>query len=64
MTWELPEERSEFMDAYRGWQWKLIVSEFDEWLRREIKYSDKNEYEPVREKLRELVDDEGLRIWG
>jgi hypothetical protein len=63
MTWELPEDQHEFMDAFRGWQWKLLVGELDEWLRKEIKYNDKEEYQPVREKLYELVSEEGLRIW-
>ena len=59
----MPEDAPEFMDAYNGWRWKLLVSELDEWLRREIKDQDKNEYESVRERLYELVEDAGLRIW-
>lgn len=63
MTWELPEEQNEFMEAFLGWQWKSVVQEMDEWLRRQIKYSGKNEYEAVREALREMINDEGLSLW-
>jgi hypothetical protein len=31
--------------------------EFDQWLRSEIKYNGKEQYEPVREKLREFMND-------
>ena len=63
VSWDLPEDHSEFMDAYNGWRWKLIVSELDEWLRREIKYKDREGFQEVRERLHEIVDAEGLRIW-
>jgi len=63
MTWELPEDQHEFMDAFRGWQWKLIVSELDEWLRQQIKYHEREEFQEVRDRLNELVNNEGLHIW-
>lgn len=63
MTWEIPEDNEEFTSAYNGWRYKLVISEFDEWLRREIKYGGKNEYEFVRERLHDLIAAEGLNIW-
>ena len=63
MTWNLPEDDEDFESAYNGWRYKLVVSEFDEWLRREIKYACKDDYEPIREHLRDLIADEGLNIW-
>jgi len=57
------EWRDDFIDAFNGWRWRQIVTELDEWLKRQIKYSDKNEYEPARDQLHEIVDAEGLRIW-
>ena len=58
-----PEWCTEFMDAFRGWQWKLIVSNMDEWLKRKIKYGNRNEFQDARDYLLELVKGEGLRIW-
>lgn len=63
MTYEMPEDQFEFMDAYKGWQWRLIVQELDEWLRREIKYQDKEHFQEVRDELHELLDTSGLRVW-
>jgi hypothetical protein len=63
MSWELPEESSEFMESYSGWRWKLIVSELDEWLRQQIKYGERGEFQEVRDRLRELTNDEGLSLW-
>ncbi len=60
---KLPEEHTEFMDAYNGWRWKLIVSELDEWLRGQIKYNEKEALQEARDKLHELTGDEGLSIW-
>ena len=63
MTYEMPEDHFEFMDAYNGWRWKLLVQEFDEWLRQQIKYQDKEHLQEARDKLHELLDTSGLRIW-
>ena len=63
MSWELPEDQTEFMDSFEGWRWKLLVSDMDEWLRREIKYCDREELQEARDKLNELRERLGLRIW-
>ncbi len=62
-SYELPEEHTEFMDSYNGWRWKLSMSEMDEWLRQQIKYKDKNEFQPVRDKLYEILSEAGLKLW-
>jgi hypothetical protein len=62
-SYELPEEHSEFMDAYNGWRWKLVVSTLDEWFRTEIKHYEKEYLQEARDKLSEITGEEGLNIW-
>lgn len=63
MIWEMPGDHQDFLDAYNGWRWKMIVSELDEWLRRKIKYEDSNELQEVRDKLHEIKSGDGLNLW-
>ena len=64
------DERSNFEDAVNGQKWRLLVWDFDQWLRAQYKYmsddgysDDKyNAYYEAREKLRELINEEGLKL--
>ena len=64
LTFTLPEEREEFDDARRGGDWKAAVFEFDQFLRSEIKYTDKDTtvHQALRDKLHELIQECGLSL--
>lgn len=64
------DDRSEFQDAINGTKWKLAMWELDQWLRAQYKYMPDNEYsadkyetyEKCREKLRDILIQEGLNL--
>lgn len=64
------DDRSEFQDAINGTKWKLAMWELDQWLRSQYKYMPDNEYsadkyetyEKCREKLRDILIQEGLNL--
>jgi len=68
LTFNLPDEQNDFDMAIEGSKWFLVVWEFDQHLRSELKYNvDLNESqylyaEKLREKLREMVYDNGLNL--
>ncbi len=39
LTFDLPEEDSEFSHASNGWKWRMIVSEILDNIRQDVKYS-------------------------
>lgn len=63
-------DRSNFEDAVNGTKWKLAMWELDQWLRAQYKYMPDTEYneaayeayEKSREKLREILNEEGLNL--
>jgi hypothetical protein len=64
------DERSNFEDAINGTKWKLAVWELDQWLRAQYKYMPDaeyseaayNAYEKSRERLFEILNEEGLKL--
>ena len=57
LEFNLPEENQEFELHTKASKMYCTLWEFDQWLRSEIKYNGKEQYEPVREKLREFMND-------
>jgi hypothetical protein len=64
-------KEDEFDDARTaldGWKWKHSMWDLDQWLRSEIKYNEKlseeryDAYEAVRDKIREILNDDNLNI--
>ena len=67
LTFMLPEEEIAFNDAMNGARWHGIVFDFDEYLRRRLKYEDLPEavdmsVECARTTLRDLIADENLEL--
>lgn len=65
LEFDLPDEEYEFRSAINGHKYRSVLIDLDNHLRSKLKYSDLTEvqddiYEEVREKLRELIADEGL----
>jgi hypothetical protein len=57
LEFNLPEDNQEFELAAKALKMFGTLWDFDVWLRTEIKYNNQEQYEPVREKLRELMND-------
>jgi hypothetical protein len=62
------EEAQDARDAIDGWKWKHSMWELDQWLRGEVKYKEglseetHDIYDKLREKIREILNDNGLNI--
>lgn len=62
------DELDDARTALDGWKWKSAMWELDQWLRGEIKYNEKlsaerdDAYQAVRDKIREILDDDNLNI--
>ncbi len=62
------DELEDARTAIDGWKWKGAMWELDQWLRGEIKYNEKlseeryDAYEAVRDKIREILNDDNLNI--
>ena len=62
------EEADDARTALDGYKWKGAMWDLDQWLRGEIKYNDKlseeryDAYEAVRDKIREILNDDNLNI--
>ena len=57
LEFQLPEDKQDFELANSATKMYSTLWDFDIWLQTEIKYKDKEHYEPVRDKLRELMND-------
>jgi hypothetical protein len=62
LSFTLPEESAEFKQACSASDWIGLVWDLDQWLRSEIKYHDRNELQPARDKLYELLDEANLTL--
>ena len=62
------DELEDARTALDGWKWKSAMWDLDQWLRSEIKYNEKlsaetdRAYQAVRDKIREILDDDNLNI--
>lgn len=64
------DDRGSFEDAVNAQKWKHIIWEMDQWLRAEYKYMSDTEYSEdkynayveAREKLSNLITEEGLKL--
>ena len=70
LKYNLPDEQTEFEDAANGTKWKLSMWELDQWLRAQYKYMPDaeyseaayNAYEKSRERLFEILNENGLSL--
>ena len=62
------DELEDARTALDGWKWKMAMWDLDQWLRGEIKYNEKLSaeidvaYQAVRDKIREILNDDNLNI--
>lgn len=57
------DDREGALLAQHATDWYAVVTDMDEWLRSQIKYQGKGEFQPVRDKLMGLVMDAGLTLF-
>ena len=62
LEYNLPEDRDDFNYATNGFNYYMALVEMDQWLRAEYKYNDKEEMYEVREKLREIILENNVKI--
>ena len=62
LEYNLPEDRDDFNYANNGFNYYMALVEMDEWLRSEYKYNDKEEMYEVREKLREIILENNVKL--
>ncbi len=62
LEFNLPEEKEDFDFATNGFNYYMALVEMDEWLRREYKYNVKDEMWEVREKLREIILENNVKL--
>jgi len=62
LEFNLPEDQEEFNHATNGFNYYHALWEMDQWLRSEYKYNGKEEMYEVREKLREIILENNVKI--
>jgi hypothetical protein len=62
LEYNLPDDQEEFNHANNGFNYYMALVEMDEWLRSEYKYNDKEDMYEVREKLRQIIFENNVKI--
>ena len=62
LEYNLPDDQEEFNHANNGFNYYMALIEMDEWLRSEYKYNGKEEMYEVREKLREIIFENNVKL--
>ena len=62
LEFNLPDDQEEFNHATNGFNYYMALVEMDEWLRSEYKYNDNEEMYQVREKLREIILENNVKL--
>ena len=62
LDYNLPEDRDDFNHATNGFNYYMALVEMDEWLRSEYKYNCKDDMWEVREKLRQIIFENNVKL--
>ena len=62
LEFNLPEDQDDFNYANNGFKYYMALVEMDQWLRSEYKYNGKEEMYEVREKLREIIFENNVKL--
>ena len=69
LEFNLPDDQIDFQDAVNGQKFRLLVWEFDQYLRSQTKYAPDTisddtykAYSDIREKLHEMLIEDGLSL--
>ena len=55
-------DRNEALQIMKATTYLIALWDLDQWLRSEIKYSNKNEYQPVRDELYNILQNNGISL--
>ena len=62
LEFNLPEDQEYFNHANNGFNYYMALVEMDQWLRAEYKYNNNEEMYEVREKLRQIILDNNVKL--
>ena len=62
LEFNLPDDQEDFNHATNGFNYYMALVQIDEWLRAEYKYNGNQDMWEVREKLREIISDNFVKI--
>ena len=62
LEFNLPEDQDDFNHATNSFNYYMALVEMDQWLRTEYKYNGKEELYEVREKLRQIIFENNVKI--
>ena len=62
LEYNLPEDQDDFNYATNGFNYYMALVEMDQWLRSEYKYNGNEEMYEVREKLRQIIEENNVKI--
>lgn len=68
LEFNLPDDQEDFQDAVNGQKWRLMVWEFDQYLRSQLKYNDNlseeqyKVYQEIRDMLYQKMGEDGLSL--
>ena len=62
LEFNLPEDNEDFNHATNGFNYYMALMEMDQWLRSEYKYNGNEEMYEVRNKLREIISENNVKI--
>ena len=62
LEFNLPDDQDDFNYANNGFNYYMALVEMDQWLRAEYKYNDREELYEVREKLREIILENNVKL--
>ena len=62
LEYNLPEDQGDFNYATNGFNYYMALVEMDQWLRSEYKYNGNEEMYEVREKLRQIILENNVKI--
>ena len=55
-------DRNEALQIMKATSYLIALWDLDQWLRSEIKYSGKEEYQPVRDELYNILQNNGISL--
>ena len=58
----IPGDQIEFDRCNKALNMAVAIFQYDQWLREQYKYADKEEYYEIREKFREFLNDNDVNI--
>ena len=62
LTFDLPEDDCQFQIASKAMAWALVCWDLDQYLRSQIKYNQKEDFQSIRDHLHDLLNDNNISL--